>query len=144
MTIIYTIGFTKKSAEEFFKTLQEAGVKKIIDIRLWNHSVYAGFTNIRDFPYLLKLHDIEYSHVVDFAPTKEILNDYKNEVNDWEEYEKRYIELLNHRKILNRVKESQFDGACLLCAEPTAEQCHRRLLAEYLQQHFKDIEIKHL
>ncbi len=33
---LFTIGFTKKNAETFFRKLEKAGVKKIIDIRLNN------------------------------------------------------------------------------------------------------------
>ena len=40
---IFTIGFTKKTAEEFFSKLQAAGVKRIIDVRLNNVSQLAGF-----------------------------------------------------------------------------------------------------
>lgn len=143
---IFTIGFTKKSAEEFFTLLVENGVQKIIDIRLWNNSVYAGFTNVRDFLYLLKLHNINYNHLPELAPTKDILTAYKDGKINWQEYEKQYIELLNNRKISERLKNADFDKACFLCAEPTAENCHRRLLAEYLQKHFSEqkIEIKHL
>ena len=144
MTQIFTIGFTKKSAEDFFYLLVNSGVRKVIDIRLWNNSVYAGFTNKRDFPYLLNLHKIDYRHFLEFAPTKEILNGYKNERITWEEYEKQYLNLLEDRKIIDRLSNADFDKVCFLCAEPTPENCHRRLLAEYLKKHFKDIEIKHL
>ncbi len=144
MIQIFTIGFTQKSAEEFFSLLKNSKILKIIDIRLWNNSVYAGFTNKLDFPYLLQLHKIDYRYLPEFAPTKEILNDYKNKKITWEEYEKQYLDLLEDRKIIDRLSNADFDKVCFLCAEPTPENCHRKLLAEYLQKHFKDIEIKHL
>jgi uncharacterized protein (DUF488 family) len=144
MQKLYTIGFTKKSAEEFFKLLLANGVKKIIDVRLWNNSVHAGFTNIRDFPYLLGLHNIDYSHLKVFAPSKEILSDYKNNKIDWAEYKVRYLALLDSRNIIKRLQKANFDNACLLCAEPEADNCHRLLLANYLKEHFSDIEIINL
>jgi uncharacterized protein (DUF488 family) len=144
MAKLFTIGFTKKTAEVFFSRLKDAGVKKLIDVRLWNTSVYAGFTNARDFPYFLKLHNTEYRHLPEFAPTKEILKAYKDGKMSWEEYEKQYLELLENRKIAERLKNANLDGACLLCAEPTPEHCHRRLLAEYLRDNFEGIEIVHL
>jgi len=33
---IFTIGFAKKSAREFFEVLRQAGVRKVVDIRLNN------------------------------------------------------------------------------------------------------------
>lgn len=144
MITLFTIGFTKKTAEEFFTKLKNANVKKLIDVRLWNTSVYAGFTNVRDFPYFLKLHNIEYRHLSELAPTKEILKNYKDGNMSWRKYEKQYLELLENRNIAERLKNAELDSACLLCAEPTPEKCHRRLLAEYLQKSFDDIEIVHL
>jgi len=36
------------------------------------------------------------------------------------------------------------DRACLMCYEEQPTYCHRRLLAEYLQEHLSNIEIVHL
>ena len=33
---VYTIGFTKTTAESFFTRLQKAAVKKVLDVRLNN------------------------------------------------------------------------------------------------------------
>ncbi len=39
---VFTIGFTQKSAEEFFGKLRDAGVKCIVDVRLNNTSQEAA------------------------------------------------------------------------------------------------------
>lgn len=39
---LFTIGFTKKSAEEFFTKLKNAGVARVLDVRLNNSSQLAG------------------------------------------------------------------------------------------------------
>lgn len=60
---IFTIGFSKKSASEFFKILQQAGVKKVVDIRLNNVSQLAGFTKKDDLEFFLHtIAGIEYRH----------------------------------------------------------------------------------
>ncbi len=141
---MYTIGFAQKSAEDFFKLLTDNGVKKLIDIRLNNKSQLAGFANAKHLPYFLKLHNIEYKYKTELAPSKELLDGYKKKEIDWEEYEKIYKKILIDRDILNKISQNELDSSVLLCSEPTAEQCHRRLAAEYLAKNFNDLKIKHL
>ena len=141
---IYTIGFAQKSAEEFFKLLTDNGVNKLIDIRLNNKSQLAGFANAKHLLYFLKLHGIDYEYKPELAPTKELLNGYKNKEVDWQEYEKVYSKILLDRKILNTISINELKNSVLLCSEPTAEQCHRRLAAEHLAKSSNNIKIKHL
>jgi uncharacterized protein YeaO (DUF488 family) len=124
--------------------LTKNSVKKLIDIRLNNTSQLAGFANAKHLPYLLKLHNIEYEYKTKFAPTKELLKGYQDEKLDWQEYEKQYNQILIDRDILFNISLSEFEEAVLLCSEPTAEQCHRRLAAEYIAKHFENVNIKHL
>ena len=147
---LYTIGFTKKSAEEFFTILKQNNIKKVLDIRLNNSSQLAGFTKGNDLIYFLEtICEIKYEHNVQLAPTKEILSDYKKKIISWNEYESQFIELLNKRNLENKILSKYVDGVegiCLLCSESTAENCHRRLVAEYIKNnlHDYDIEIIHL
>ncbi len=141
---LYTIGFSQKSAEEFFKILKSNNVIRLIDVRLNNKSQLAGFTNVKHLPYFLKIHDLEYLYRPDFAPSKELLNGYKNKSISWREYEIEYKKIIIRRKIIEKIDWNIFNDSVLLCSEPTAEYCHRRLLAEYLAQNKGDIKIKHL
>jgi len=141
---IYTIGFAQKSAENFFTLLTNNKVKKLIDIRLNNKSQLAGFANAKHLPYFLKLHGIDYDYKPELAPTKELLNGYKNKEVDWQEYENVYNKILLDRDILNTISIIELKNSVLLCSEPTAEQCHRRLAAEYLVNSSNNIKIKHL
>jgi len=144
---IYTIGFSQKSAEEFFSLLGDNDVRILMDIRLNNRSQLAGFTKGRDLPFFLRrILRIPYRHETLLAPSKELLDGYKKGLIDWSEYVRIYEALLDERNIARRMNIDDFDGACLLCSEPTAERCHRRLAAEYLQRHFpeKEITIRHL
>lgn len=142
---LFTIGFTKKSAKQFFETLNKAGVRRIIDTRLNNASQLAGFTKRPDLEYFLRqIGDIEYVHLLDLAPTKDILDAYKKKSSDWETYEKQFLQLITERKIEQQVSPDLLDSGCLLCSEPTPHYCHRRLVAEYLSHKLGTIKIAHL
>ena len=142
---LYTIGFTKKNAKTFFTKLRNAGVTTLIDIRLNNVSQLAGFAKRDDLIYFLKeLCDCNYRHMPDLAPTKEILEAYKKKQINWDEYVRRFSRLIKERKIEKKISADELSNACLLCSEPTPEQCHRRLVSEYLKEQLGDIEIKHL
>jgi uncharacterized protein (DUF488 family) len=142
---IFTIGFTKKSAEVFFTKLQRAGVKRLVDIRLNNVSQLAGFTKQDDLRYFTKtICNIEYVHLPDLAPTKEILDEFKKNKGDWKAYERQFIDLMKIRRIEDKVPRELLDGGCLLCSEDKPHHCHRRLVAEYLREKWGEIEIEHI
>lgn len=142
---IFTIGFTKKSAKEFFEILKTNNIEQIIDIRLNNTSQLAGFTKKDNLEYFLKeLCSIDYCHFIFLAPTKEIRDRYIKS-KDWDVYVKEYIELLDNRKVLDKLDKSYFNRkSCFLCSEASADHCHRRLLVEYLKEHWDYVEIVHL
>ncbi|HXQ27556.1 MAG TPA: DUF488 domain-containing protein [Candidatus Acidoferrales bacterium] len=142
---LYTIGFTKKSAEAFFTRLTNSGAKRLVDVRLNNVSQLAGFTKKDDLRYFTKaICNIDYVHVPDLAPTKDILDAYKKKKGDWGLYERQFLDLMRSRHIEKKVSRDLLDGACLLCSEEKPEHCHRRLVAEYLQEHWSDVEIEHI
>jgi uncharacterized protein (DUF488 family) len=144
-TKIFTIGFTKKSAERFFTTLQQAGVKRIVDVRLNNISQLAGFTKMDDLRYFLKaIGGMEYVHLPELAPTQEMLDAYKKRKGDWSVYEKQFLELMATRHIEETVPKDIVNEGCLLCSEDKPHHCHRRLVAEYLASHWPDVQINHL
>jgi uncharacterized protein (DUF488 family) len=142
--ILSTIGFSGKSAEEFFTILVKNRVRRLIDIRLNNKSQLAGFTSIKHLPYLLKLHNIMYHYKPEYAPTKELLDGYKNQKIKWEDYERIYNDLIRKRNLIKEIDWDFFENAVFLCSEPTAEKCHRRLLAEILAQKNSNIHVRHL
>ncbi len=142
---IYTIGFTQKSAEQFFDKLIKAGVRKVVDARLNNSSQLAGFAKKDDLRYFLKaLGNIDYIHMPVLAPTEDILTEYKKNKGDWPTYEKKFLALMAERRIENIITPAELDQACLLCSEHIPEHCHRRLVAEYLKGKWGNVEIVHL
>jgi uncharacterized protein (DUF488 family) len=145
MIKLFTIGFTGKSAEQFFDLLMRAGVKKIIDTRINNVSQLAGFSRGTDLKYFARqIGNIGYEHRTDYAPTKELLKEYRDKKISWPEYEKAYVRLLKERKVKSNTDMNGLHEACLLCSEHDPNQCHRRLLAEYFRKANKKIRIIHL
>ena len=142
---LLTIGFTKKTAREFFTRLREAGVRRVVDIRLGNASQLAGFTKKDDLAFFLReIGGIDYVHRPDLAPTEEILAAYKKKVIGWPEYESRFNALMAERRAETLVSPQEMDLACLLCSEPTPAKCHRRLVAEYLRRAWPNLTVTHL
>jgi uncharacterized protein (DUF488 family) len=142
---LYTIGFTKKSAEKFFSLLCDAGVKRVVDVRLNNTSQLAGFAKRDDLRYFLKeICKIDYLHLPDLAPTQEILDEFKKNKGDWTVYKKKFRALLTQRRVEQKMQKTIQHSDCLMCSEESPQHCHRSLIAEYLQEKWGNIEIRHL
>ena len=142
---IFTIGFTQKRAEQFFSMLDRPDIARIVDIRLKNNSQLAGFTRGADMPFLLeRLVGKGYVHEPRLAPSDEILTAYRNNKIDWPEYERRFLVLLDERRVRETVDQGLLDGGCLLCSEPEPDRCHRRLVAEYISGCLPHVTIQHL
>ena len=144
---IFTIGFTQKSAQEFFDLLRNHQIQRLVDIRLHPSGQLAGFAKQEDLPYFLdRLADqCGYVYLPELAPTKEILHDYRED-HDWERYVQRFEQLMDERDIITTLNQADFEiqASCFLCSEATPEKCHRRLVAERLATHWKDVEVVHL
>lgn len=142
---LFTIGFTKKSAKHFFESLRAAGVKRVIDVRLNNVSQLAGFSKRDDLSFFLKeIGDIDYVHLPALAPTKDMLDAYKKYKGDWESYERAFLELMRRRHIEDVVPPDVLNHGCLLCSEDKPHHCHRRLVADYLIEKWRNVDVKHL
>ncbi|MFF3859113.1 DUF488 family protein [Streptomyces sp. NPDC002209] len=142
---LFTIGFTKKSAERFFGLLREAGVTALVDVRLNNISQLSGFAKRDDLRYFLgEIIGAQYSHRTELAPTQDMLDAYKKRGIGWAAYEEGFLELMKVRQIEDAVRQETLDNAVLLCSEDNARHCHRRLVAEYLAQQWEDVTIEHL
>ena len=142
---VFTIGFTKKNAEQFFGRLKQPGLVRLVDARLNNVSQLAGFTKKDDLRFFLRqISNIDYLHLPELAPSQDILDDYKKNGGDWATYERKFLALMERRRVEDKVSKDTINGGCLLCSEPTPEHCHRRLVEEYLKSRWGDLEIVHL
>jgi uncharacterized protein (DUF488 family) len=143
---VFTIGFTKKNAAEFFGILRRAGIRRLVDVRLNNVSQLAGFTKRDDLAFFLReVCNADYVHEPLLAPTQEMLDAYKKAKGSWQDYEKMFLALMAERRIEERIDKALFAvPSVLLCSEPTPENCHRRLVVEYLQSKWGDLQCRHL
>jgi uncharacterized protein (DUF488 family) len=142
---VFTIGFTKKSAREFFGKLRRPGLARVVDVRLNNVSQLAGFSKRDDLQFFCEaILSIGYLHVPELAPTQAMLDEYKKSHGSWPEYEKKFLDLMTERRAEETVAREVIDGGCLLCSEAMPENCHRRLVAEYLQSRWGGLEIEHI
>lgn len=142
---LFTIGFTKKSAEAFFTKLKRSGAKRVVDVRLNNVSQLAGFAKRNDLQFFLReICHMDYVHVPELAPTQDILDEYKKNKGDWAVYEQKFLELMRKREIEKKIDPAVIADGCLLCSEDKPHHCHRRLVAEYLKSHWSDVEVSHI
>ncbi len=146
MPKVFTIGFTKRSAESFFSTIYNAGIKRLLDVRLNNSSQLAAFAKKNDLSYFLEvICKAEYIHEPLLAPSQEMLDAYKKDKGSWKEYERQFLNLMRQRRVEEHLDRSFFGvPTVLLCSEATAEHCHRRLVLEYLQEEWADLTVEHL
>jgi len=142
---IFTIGFTKKTAREFFNSLRRPGLRRIVDVRLNNVSQLAGFSKRDDLRFFAEaLCSLDYIHLPELAPTQEMLDEYKKHGGLWENYEKRFTKLISDRRVEETVSKEIIDGSCLLCSEESPQHCHRRLVAEYFASRWGVVDIEHI
>ena len=142
---LFTIGFTKKTAQRFFEMIRESGVRRVVDVRLNNVSQLAGFAKKDDLSWFLReLCGVEYVHLPILAPTREMLDDYKKSGGDWATYETRFLDLMRRRRVEENVPQEVVTDGCLLCSEDKPHHCHRRLAAEYLRECWDSVDIRHL
>jgi uncharacterized protein (DUF488 family) len=143
---IFTIGFTKTPAADFFGKLTRAGVRRLVDVRLNNTSQLAGFAKRDDLTYFLReICGITYEHEPLLTPTKDILDAYKKHKGDWATYEEAFLRLIEDREIEKQLRADDFaTPSALLCSELTAQHCHRRLVLEYLARKWPDLRVTHL
>lgn len=151
---LFTIGFSKRSAKDFFSILKEADVQKLIDVRRRNTSHLCGFAKKPDLQFFLEeCFGIAYEHIPEFAPSEQLLTDYLKQIKNrkydtiaWHDYVQRFQNEVLSKPIVDRFKRSigNFDTVCLLCSEREPEHCHRRLLAEHFKKHMPGIETIHL
>ena len=142
---LYTIGFTKKTAEQFFERLKKSGASRLVDVRLNNVSQLAGFSKRDDLNYFVRsICSMDYVHLPVLAPTKDILDEYKKNKGDWAVYEQKFLALMAARQIESQVPREVLDGGCLLCSEDKPHHCHRRLVVEYLADKWGNVQVVHL
>jgi len=143
---VHTIGFTKKGARKFFNLLEDRDIEQLFDVRIRNRSQLAGFAKRDDLKYFLEeILDVEYHHQPDLAPTKDLLDEWRDDEITWQEYKNRFYNLMSEREIEKEFSPTDFEEpTVLLCSENKPDKCHRRLVVEYLDEEWGNVRAVHL
>jgi uncharacterized protein (DUF488 family) len=142
---LFTVGFTQKSAAEFFELLRAAGVRRVVDVRRNNVSQLAGFTKRDDLSYFLgAIAGIDYVHAPELAPSQELIDAYRKGGMPYDEFAAAFRDALSAREVETLPAAQLRDGDCLLCSEPDAATCHRRVVASYLSAHLGEPTVRDL
>lgn len=142
---LHTIGFTKKPASAFFALLRDSEARRLVDVRLRPGGQLSGFAKGADLEFFLReLCGIDYVHMPELAPTPPMLDAYRKGHRHWPTYEREFLALMEERRVAETVERESLANAVLLCSEHSPERCHRRLVAEHLQQRWGDVEVVHL
>jgi uncharacterized protein (DUF488 family) len=137
---IYTIGFTRKTAQEFFERIAVSGARSLTDVRRHPETQLSGFAKGRDLAYLLShLSNVSYRREMLLAPSDSLLAAYRSKALDWKAYEEGYVCELAERKVESVLSRADYDRTVLLCSEATSEKCHRRVAVDYLARHWGPI-----
>ena len=145
---LFTIGFTGKTAEEFFDLLRRAGVEAVIDVRQNRTGQLSAFAKHPDLAYFLKeTAGIAYRHEPLLAPTPEVRKKYQTDKN-WDSYQASFLELLRARGVPETLATAEWPAKiAFLCTEPGPEKCHRRLVADVLAKYWRgqgdEVEVEH-
>ena len=137
---LFTIGYSKKTAEEFFDILRDNDIKQVVDIRRHNSNQLAGFTKQSDLPWFLDtIAGIGYTHELALAPSEDLMHAYRKEGLPFEEFAKKL-----RAEFDERAMPKLADASVLLCSEPAPDVCHRSVAADYLAEQDSDVEVVHL
>lgn len=141
---LYTLGFSHKSAEEFFDILRESGARRVVDIRRSNTNQLAGFTKKDDLRYFLKvILDMPYTHEVSLAPSADLMHAYRHDEIAFDEFARKLRAEYDDGEV-SSLDRSVLSDAVLLCSEADPSTCHRLVAAEYLAEAWDDVEVVHL
>jgi uncharacterized protein (DUF488 family) len=122
----YSIGYANRSFDDFVQILVENGITNLIDIRRYPHSTFEEY-NKESLERSLPLNNIIYAHCEGVGGLRDSTyieymgtGEFRNSAAQLFEYVK---------KIGNKGGK-----VVLMCAEKNPKDCHRRYLAQYLEQ----------
>ena len=148
MIELFTIGYTKKTAERFFTLLRDHKVSLLVDIRLRPDSQLSGWAKREDLPYFMdKLAGGGYLYLPILTPTAEIMALARDKHSpDRVAFQHAYEKLLDDRDIPNALDRALFERerCCLLCSEDEPDTCHRAFAAQRMADVWGDVTVTHL
>ena len=144
MINLFNIGFTQKTAEQFFGILKANKIECLVDVRLNPNGQLSRFAFEKDLPYFLEnlVDGCQYVHRSDLAPKKELLKEVRTKGSmmskDYKVFEQAFFRQLEEDSNIDNFVDAfdRYRNVVLLCSEPTPEKCHRRLVSEMLLKKF--------
>lgn len=144
MIKLFNIGFTQKTAKEFFRIIKANNIDCLVDVRLNPNGQLSRFAFEKDLPFFLSelSNGCKYKHRIDLAPTKELLKEVRDKSRpmsrDYKLFEVAYRKQLETKSNISNFTEEfgKYENVVLLCSEPTNEKCHRRVLSDMLLEKF--------
>ncbi len=134
----YTIGYGGRKPQDFVNLLKQKSIRAIIDVRLRpDHASMGSYVKAkspdRGIERLLTDGNIEYYSLVELG----------NIFLGYDDWQKRYRQLLDKAgDLLVEQLQNISMPFCLMCAEKSVAECHRKLIADYLVR--KGWEVEHI
>lgn len=134
--IIWTIGHSTRSLDEFLNLLSSAGISQLVDVR--------SFPGSRKFPQFnkdalaasLAKHDIKYIHLERLGGRRKAKPDSQNKV--WRHPSFRgyadYMETSGFKDAIEDLKNLAIENnTAIMCAEAVWWRCHRSMVSDALK-----------
>ncbi len=145
MPLIFTIGHSTRSAEEFVELLKSHGVRRLVDVRQYPSSRRYPHFNQAELAAELAAASIDYYHEVDLGGRRKPMPDSPNTY--WRHPQFRgYADhqgTLEYRAALDRlIRLAGKSTTAIMCAEAVPWRCHRQLIADSLV--LRGWEVRHI
>ncbi len=144
-TVLFTIGYEKRTPAEFVKALKSAGVTRLIDVRMTPWSRAKGFSAIALMETLFKA-GIVYEHIKELGNPPEIRALFH--AGELPKGRKKYKAFLSngHSAYVDLlIGEAELQPTAIMCVERSHEDCHRDVIAEVATERAKvSLDVRHL
>lgn len=144
MTTVFTIGYEGATLADFIRTLGEAGVRHVLDVRELPQSRRPGFSK-RSLSAALADAGIDYSHSKQLGDPKHGREAARR--GDMEEFRlifEAHLDLPASKSALMDAAETVMQSpTVLMCYERNPKDCHRSLVAQRLLG-LRSLQIQHL
>lgn len=143
--LIYTIGHSTRTDDEFISMLRSFKIELLIDIRTYPGSRRYPHFNKENLEQLLPANKIEYRHIPGLGGRRKPLKDSKNNAwkNDAFKGYADYMDTAHFKEAIQLLEELAVNSTtCYMCSEAVWWRCHRSLVSDYLK--WKGWNVQHI
>lgn len=143
-TVLYTIGYEGRTVPTLIKALSEAGVERLIDVRMRPSSRQRGFSLMQLYERLRRA-GIQYEHVRELGNPPEIRALwYAGEIGEGRRRYRAHLKNGSSDHVAYLVGLAKLSPTAILCRERDHDECHRSVVAEVAAERDEGIGIIHL